>query len=117
MLFIGIYVYMFGFHYIFLREMASDVVFYTTLPQVLLFLLIYTRLGALSYSWAKDIGTRCRKASGDGLFCSKLPADGGAHPDREATRSSTEERDLESEEIPIPSLRPALATATEFPNR
>lgn len=117
MLFIGIYVYMFGFHYIFLREMASDVVFYTTLPQVLLFLLIYTRLGALSYSWAKDIGTRCRKASGDGLFCSKLPADGRAHPDRETTRSSTEERDLESEEIPIPSLRPALATATEFPNR
>ena len=91
MIFIGIYVYMFGFHYIFLREMASDVVFYTTLPQVLLFLLIYTRLGAISYSWAKGLGSS---------LCLKVPKTNGGI-DREATRSSTEERDLESQPGPV----------------
>jgi hypothetical protein len=52
---IGVYFYMFGFHYIFLQEMEADIVFYTTLPQVLLFLLIYTRLGAFTYRWVKRL--------------------------------------------------------------
>ena len=108
MLLIGIYVYMFGFHYIFLREMDSDVVFYTTLPQVLLFLLIYTRLGAVSYAWVKGLGTKCRKLSEDGFRCSKGQNHRGP-PDREATRSSTEERDLESNDnCHLPNLGPAF---------
>jgi len=60
---IGVYFYMFGFHYIFLREMEPDIVFYTTIPQVILFLLIYTRLGSFSYKWFSNIRSRCRSVS------------------------------------------------------
>ena len=64
---IGLYVYMFGFHYIFLRQMDADIVFYTTLPQVVLFLLIYTRLGAVVYSHVTGLRQRCRKLSADAV--------------------------------------------------
>jgi hypothetical protein len=60
-LLIGVYFYMFGFHYIFLREMEPNLVFYTTLPQVLLFLLIYTRLGSFTYKWIQEIRAKCRR--------------------------------------------------------
>ena len=82
---IGIYVYMFGFHYIFLREMDSDIVFYTTLPQVLLFLLIYTRLGAVVYRWAVNLRAKC-KESRDHILGPKAGV-----LDREITRSGSEE--------------------------
>lgn len=60
---IGLYVYMFGFHYIFLRELAADIVFYTTLPQVVLFLLIYTRLGATIIRYCRELRSRCKRIS------------------------------------------------------
>ena len=57
---IGIYVYLFGFHYILLREMPANIVFYITLPQVVLFLLIYTRYGARLFSFFKSMRRPCR---------------------------------------------------------
>jgi hypothetical protein len=74
---IGAYFYMFGFHYIFLREMEPDLVFYTTLPQVLLFLLIYTRLGTFAYRWINDFRARCRRGStAQKTFAPKPPVGG-----------------------------------------
>lgn len=64
---IGCYVYMFGFHYIFLRQMDADIVFYTTLPQVVLFLLIYTRLGAQVYNYFMGLRRKCRQVSADAM--------------------------------------------------
>ena len=81
---IGIYVYMFGFHYIFLREMDADVVFYTTLPQVLLFLLIYTRLGATVFQWARGLKGKCQE-SRDHILGNKNITD------RDATRTGSED--------------------------
>jgi len=63
-LFIGVYFYMFGFHYIFLRQMEPNIVFYTTLPQVLLFLLIYTRLGACVYKGIRYLWARLKNPRG-----------------------------------------------------
>jgi hypothetical protein len=71
---IGLYVYMFGFHYIFLRELAADIVFYTTLPQVALFLLIYTRLGAVVHRYFKDLIQKFKEVSRtdlSGVRCSR----------------------------------------------
>jgi hypothetical protein len=56
---IGLYVYLFGFHYILLREMAADIVFYITIPQVVLFLLIYTRYGARIVQFFKSCRQKC----------------------------------------------------------
>ena len=66
-LIVGSYVYMFGFHYIFLKKMDADIVFYTSLPQVLLFLLIYTRLGAVTYKWLTTFKQHCEKYSRDAI--------------------------------------------------
>ena len=104
-LLIGLYVYMFGFHYIFLRELDADVVFYTTLPQVVLFLLIYTRLGALTYRWIKGLRARCREVSRDALRRTK-PLVGSV--ERDPTRASTTDHDTRPNtpdiEAPFPSI-------------
>lgn len=87
-LLIGVYFYMFGFHYIFLRQMEPDIVFYTTLPQVLLFLLIYTRLG----TWMGGIRARCKRGGGP-----ILPRHSNAPP-KEPANTQQETDDVDREE-------------------
>ena len=87
-LLIGIYVYMFGFHYIFLREMNPDIVFYTSLPQVLLFLLIYTRLGAFAYRWLSRLRVRCRASRDAILGTPKRPSPEGLETRSHSTNSA-----------------------------
>jgi hypothetical protein len=89
---IGIYVYMFGFHYIFLREMDADVVFYTSLPQILLFLLIYTRLGVLATRLATRMKNKC-KQSRENILRQKSP-------EREPTMADSDTVNSESPNFP-----------------
>jgi hypothetical protein len=107
-LLIGVYFYMFGFHYIFLRQMDPDIVFFTTLPQVLLFLLIYTRLGTFVYKWATGLRERCKSPRGTILprqnkssaatTPQTLNGDMNEDVDREETRSR------DSNEVQLSSL-------------
>lgn len=101
---IGLYVYMFGFHYIFLRELDPNVVFFTTLPQVVLFLLIYTRLGPATARWIKTLRTRCREVSREAVGRPKQ-IDG---VERDPTRASTTDHETRSNtpdiEAPFPTL-------------
>ena len=104
-LLIGVYFYMFGFHYIFLRQMDPDIVFYTTLPQVLLFLLIYTRLGTFVYKWVTGLRARCKSPRGGSILprhtaakSVSTPPHRGPGEDDDVDREETRSRDSNEQE-------------------